>query len=87
VEQGWPAEPFQGLNEELLIKIEQRYGDSNDRFAQRVWGCSWRELFPRPTPPAMPMRPRSREERNALLALVDQLIAAGMRDTSPVDQV
>jgi hypothetical protein len=86
VEQGWQAEPFQGLNEGLLNKIEQRYGASNDLFAQRVWGCRWRELFPRPTPPAMPMRPRSREERNTLLALVDQLIAVGLRETSAADQ-
>jgi hypothetical protein len=86
VEQGWQAEPFQGLNEGLLNKIEQRYGASNDLFAQRVWGCRWRELFPRPTPPVMPMRPRSREERNTLLALVDQLIAVGLREISAADQ-
>jgi hypothetical protein len=87
LEQGWPAEPFQGLNEALLNKIEQRYGDSNDRFAERVWGCGWRELFPRPTPPAMPMRPRSREERTALLALVDDLVAMGVQETSAADQL
>jgi hypothetical protein len=86
VEQGWPAEPFQGLNEELLSKIEQRYADSNARFAQRVWGCSWRELFPRPIPPSMPLRPRNREERFALLALVDELVAVGLRETAAADQ-
>lgn len=86
LEQGWPSEPFQGLNEGLLSKIEQRYAESNDRFAQRVWGCRWRELFPRPTPPAMPMRPRSREERTALLTLVEELIGVGLRESSPADQ-
>ena len=85
-EQGWPAAPFQGLTEPLLASIEQRYGASNDRFARRVWGCSWRELFPRPTPQASPARPRSPEERQALQALADQLLAVGLRQAPAADQ-
>jgi hypothetical protein len=84
--QGWPAEPFQGLNEPLLARIERRYGASNDRFARRVWGCDWRELFPRPTPRPSPVRPRSPEERRRMLALADQLLAAGLQEAPLVDQ-
>jgi hypothetical protein len=81
-EQGWQAEPFQGLTESLLTQIEERYRSSNDLFARRVWGCGWRELFPRPIPPAMPMRPRSREERQQLLALVDDVLKEGIQPVS-----
>jgi hypothetical protein len=81
-EQGWQAEPFLGLNESLLTQIEERYRSSNDLFARRVWGCGWRELFPRPIPPAMPMRPRSRQERQQLLALADELLEEAIQLTS-----
>ncbi len=76
--QGWPAEPFQGLSEPLLSRLEDRYAAGNERFAQRVWGCSWRELFSRPTPSPSPEGPRSREERRQLVDLADQLLADGL---------
>lgn len=79
-EQGWQAEPFQGLNEDLLIEIEERYRASNNLFAHRVWGCAWRDLFPRPTPPAMPMRPHSRQERQELLALAAEVLVEGTQN-------
>jgi hypothetical protein len=34
----------------------------------------------------MPLRPRNREERFALLALVDELVAVGLRETAAADQ-
>ena len=58
-DQGWPVDPFQGLDDALLTSIEQRYAASNDRFAQRVWGCNWRDLFPQPAPPHCPGTPGS----------------------------
>jgi len=82
-EQGWQAEPFQGLNEPLLVRLEERYGASNERFAQRVWGCSWRELFPRPVPQPSPQAPRDRAERRALLAVAERLLAEGLGGASP----
>jgi hypothetical protein len=81
-EQGWQAEPFQGLNDQLLGRLEERYGPSNERFAQRVWGCSWRELFPRPQPQPSPQAPRHRAERRELLALADRLLADGLGGTA-----
>jgi hypothetical protein len=86
LEQGWQAEPFQGLTESLLIQIEERYGISNDLFARRVWDCGWRDLFPRPIPPAMPMRPRSRQERQELLALAAVVLAEGTQSDPAMAQ-
>jgi hypothetical protein len=53
---------------------------------ERVWGCSWRELFPAPHPQASPAGPRSPEERQSLQALVDQLLAVGLREPPAADQ-
>ena len=79
-QQGWPAEPFQGLTPQLLAEIEAHYGPSNQRLAQRVWGCSWRELFASPTPQPSPNGPRNARERQQLVALADQLLAEGLQD-------
>lgn len=76
--EGWPSEPYQGLNETLLNRIEERYFAGNERFARRVWGCSWRELFPRPTSCSSPEGPRCRAERQQLVALADQLLQDGL---------
>lgn len=81
LQRGWQAEPFQGLDEELLSRLEARYGSSNDRFAQRVWGCSWRDVFPRPNPESSPSGPRCPEERKELLALAEQLLAEGLANS------
>jgi len=81
-EHGWTAEPFQGLNESLLNRIELRYGASNDQFAQQAWGCNWRDLFPRPTPQPSPRAPRTARERQLLLHLSEQLIALGLQQAS-----
>ncbi|MEB3352687.1 MAG: hypothetical protein VKM34_00405 [Cyanobacteriota bacterium] len=80
LQQGWQTEPFQGLTDPLLSRLEERYAASNDRFAQRVWGCGWRQLFPRPTPQPSPAAPRTRAERRELAALAEQLLAAGLAD-------
>jgi hypothetical protein len=85
-DQGWPVDPFQGLDAAMLTCIEQRYADSNDRFAQRVWGCNWRDLFPQPAPQRSPLRPRTPQERQALLALADDLLADGLQQVSGEDQ-
>ena len=85
-EQGWAAEPFRGLTPALLTRIEERYGGSNDQFAQRVWGCNWRDLFPRPTSETSPKRPRTSEERQALQAVVEDLLATGLQEAGAGDQ-
>jgi hypothetical protein len=81
LQHGWQAEPFQGLDEQLLSRLEARYGSSNDRFAQRVWGCSWRDVFPRPSPEPSPRGPRCQEERRELVALAERLLAEGLAST------
>jgi hypothetical protein len=78
VERDWPAEPYQGVDGELLTKLERHYAASNERFARRVWGCSWQELFPSPQLRPSPTRPRSPEERHQLKALADQLLAEAL---------
>lgn len=78
LEHHWQAEPFQGINEQLLCRLEERYGASNDRFAQRVWGCAWRDLFPRPILQPSPSAPRNRLERRQLIALGESLLAEGL---------
>jgi len=82
LEQGWQAEPYQGLSAPLLNRLEERYGASNDRFAQRVWGCSWRELFPLPLPQPSPQAPRDRAERRELLAVAQWLLAEGLGESA-----
>lgn len=78
VERDWPAEPYQGVNQKQLAVLERRYAAGNERFAQRVWGRSWRELFPSPEPRPSPTKPRSPEERRQLKALADQLLAEAL---------
>jgi hypothetical protein len=80
--QGWPAQPFQGVNAELLARIEARYGASNERFAQRVWGCSWRSLFPLVAPQPSPQQPRDRAERRSLVVLADRLLTEALRSSA-----
>lgn len=65
-QEGWQAEPFQGVNGYLLGRIEKRFGDGNERFAQRVWGCSWRDIFPRSEIRPSPRQPRDPQEQQRL---------------------
>ena len=52
--EGWPSEPYQGLNETLLNRIEERYFAGNERFARRVWGAPGGSCFP--APPLAPVQ-------------------------------
>ena len=72
--QGWQVEPFQGLTAALQSQIEEHYGPANERFAQRVWGCSWRSLFSSNVPQPSPHMPLDRDERRRLLALADPML-------------
>jgi hypothetical protein len=42
----WVAERFDGWQGQLPALLRQRLGAGNSRFAQRVWGQSWEEVFP-----------------------------------------
>ena len=45
-QRGWVAERFDGWQGRLPALLQQRFGASNERFAQRVWGQDWGEVFP-----------------------------------------
>jgi hypothetical protein len=42
----WVAERFDGWQGQLPALLRQRLAASNSRFAQRMWGQSWEEVFP-----------------------------------------
>lgn len=80
-QQGWPAEPFVGLAPALQQRIETHYAASNDWFAQRAWGCSWRDRLP-PTPAALRRsEPGTAAERRQLVALGKQLLSDVVRQS------
>jgi hypothetical protein len=41
----WVAERFDGWQGRLPALLQQRLAGSNSRFAQRVWGQDWEEVF------------------------------------------
>lgn len=45
-QRGWVAERFDGWQGRLPALLQQRFGASNERFAQRVWGQGWEQVFP-----------------------------------------
>lgn len=45
-QRGWVAERFDGWQGRLPALLQQRFGASNERFSQRVWGQDWGEVFP-----------------------------------------
>ena len=46
-QQGWPNDPFNGLDAELRRTIRDRYQTSNASFCQRFWpAVQWHDLFP-----------------------------------------
>lgn len=47
---GWVEERFNGWQPRSLRRLEQGLGPANERFAQRVWGCRWGEVFPPQAP-------------------------------------
>lgn len=44
-QRGWVAERFDGWQGRLPALLQQRLAGSNGRFAQRVWGQSWEQVF------------------------------------------
>ena len=41
----WMETPFQGLNPELNQRIRTHFAAANNRFANRIWGCPWDQIF------------------------------------------
>ncbi len=42
---GATAAPFNGLDNDLRDRIDERFAESNEVFARRYWDASWREVF------------------------------------------
>ncbi|MEC8441626.1 MAG: hypothetical protein VXZ59_04830 [Cyanobacteriota bacterium] len=90
-EQGWPDEPFNGLDAQLCETIRDRYRNSNDRFCQRFWPeVQWDDLFPSrvysDSSPSKPSRMLDIELKH-LQALRDKLIADNVPGSSSKAQV
>ncbi|MFC3691266.1 hypothetical protein ACFOWB_03445 [Chenggangzhangella methanolivorans] len=45
-ERGWTEAPYVGLDQDLYGRIRDYYSEGNERFAQRFFGASWKELSP-----------------------------------------
>lgn len=74
--EGWLDDRYCGFDAAAAAAVSAHYSAANDAFAQRVWGCRWRDRVP-----ATPMQRRHFEppatgaERERLDRLVDQALA------------
>ena len=44
-QRNWAQTPYRGLNPDLNRRIRDHFSAANNRFAQRVWGCQWDQIF------------------------------------------
>ena len=44
-QRNWAQTPYIGLNPELNQRIRDYFAAANNRFAQRIWGCRWDQIF------------------------------------------
>ena len=74
--QGWQDDRYCGFDAAAAEAVSAHYSAANDVFAERVWGCRWRDRVP-----AVPMDrrqyvpPAAGAEREGLERLVDQALA------------
>ena len=45
-QQGWQDDRYCGFDAAGAGAVAAHYAQANDEFAQRVWGCNWRERMP-----------------------------------------
>ena len=90
-QQGWPDEPFNGLDAELSRTIRDHYRTSNSKFCQRFWPeVQWDDLFPNHVCSGTSAPEPSRmldEELKQLEALRDSLITDNVPAQSSKAQV
>lgn len=73
--QGWQDERYCGFDPASAETVAAHYAPSNDDFAQRVWGCRWRERVPMvPMERRVFQPPPDGEERRWLEGLVQQAL-------------
>jgi len=86
--QGWTEDRYCGFDAESAARVAEHFAAANDAFAQRVWGCPWRERVP-----AVPMQrrqfspPADPDARRRLERLVERAIAELVRLNPPLVQV
>ncbi len=86
--EGWQNDRYCGFDGAAAARVAAHYQAGNDRLAQRVWGCSWRDRFGPPdacerrvfTPPA-PGSP-ARRELEQLVEEALTVLARGNRKLS-----
>lgn len=73
--QGWQDNRYCGFDGTTAEAVSAHYSEANDRFAQRVWGCCWRDRVPK-----VPMErrvfelPVDADERRRLERLIVQAL-------------
>lgn len=73
---GWESRAYVGVTEADVDVLRQAYGESNDLFARRWFGCDWAEACP-----ARPLRPSvfdfeeaSEEDRRDVIEVVERMV-------------
>ena len=61
-QRNWGQTPYVGLDSTLNQRIRDCFAAANNRFAQRIWGCSWDQIFPE-SPIAEPRSPSTAEQQ------------------------
>jgi hypothetical protein len=86
--QGWTEDRYCGFDAASVARVAGHFAATNDAFARRVWGCSWRERVP-----AVPMQrrqftpPADPQARRRLERLVEQGISTLARQNPPLAQM
>ena len=66
-QRNWMRTPYMGLDSELNQRIRAYFAAANNRFAQRVWGCQWDQIF---------TTVQSEKPRNLTIAEQDEIARA-----------
>jgi len=75
VQQGWQDDRYCGFDRHAAAAVAHHYAAANNAFAQRVWGCRWRERVPEVLMERrVYLPPQHGEERRRLESLVDQAL-------------
>jgi hypothetical protein len=49
MKEGWQSDRYFGFDNDSYEELREYFRDSNDKFANRIWGCSWEKMFPKKT--------------------------------------
>lgn len=74
----WDQTPYIGLNQELNQRIQDHFSSSNNRFAERVWGCPWDQIFT--TRPLREAKIPTRKEQDEIDQVTKQIRRKLFRD-------